>query len=175
MKVLIGDRIILRNWTKEDSKDLFEYASLPYIGPTVGWQPHKNINESEKIINQFIKDDDVYALELKSKKKVIGSVGFHNRNFDSKYDHFSKREITVVINPLYWNNGFAYEASNLLIKHAFNDLELDMVWMCYNVDNKKSKKICKKQHYSYVCTKEVIMQRVNNKKVIMKFFVLFRK
>lgn len=174
MNVLMGDRIILRNWEKKDCQDLFEYASLSNIGPTVGWQPHKNVDESKKIIEKFINDDDVYALELKSEKKVIGSVGFHNRNFDSKYDNISKREITIVINPMYWNNGYAHEASNLLIDYAFNVLGLDMVWMCCNVNNKKSQKICNKQHYIYVCTKDVILQRLDNKKVRMKYYVLFK-
>lgn len=172
---LIGGRIILRNWEKKDYNDLFEYASLSNIGPMVGWQPHKSIAESKEIIKKFITDDDVYALELAKEKKVIGSVGFHNRSFDSKYDNFNKREITIVINPKYWNNGYAYEASNLLIEYAFNHIGLDMVWMCCNVNNKKSQNICNKQHYIYVCTKNIIMERVNNKKVKMKYFVLFNK
>ena len=175
MNKLIGDRIILRNWKKKDCNDLFEYASMPNIGPTVGWQPHKNIDESIKIIEKFIADDDVYALELKEEKKVIGSVGFHNRSFDSKYNNKNKREITIVINPIYWNKGYAYEASNLLIEYAFNNLGLDMVWMCCNEKNEKSQTICQKQHYTYVSTKDVVLERVNNKKVKMKFFVLSKK
>ena len=91
MNRLIGNRIILRNWQKVDCKDLYEYASLPNIGPMVGWQPHKNIDESIKIVEKFINDDDVYALELIEEKKVIGSVGFHNRSFDSKYDKKNKK------------------------------------------------------------------------------------
>lgn len=172
MNKLTGNRIILRNWQKEDYNDLYEYASLPNIGPMVGWQPHENIDESIRIVEKFITDDDVYALELIEEKKVIGSVGFHNRSFDSKYDKKNKREITMVINPLYWNKGYAYEASNLLIDYAFNDLGLDMVWMCCNVNNKKSKKICQKQNYIYACTKDVVLERVNNQKVKMQYYVL---
>lgn len=174
MNKLTGDRIILRDWKIDDCTDLYEYASLPNVGPTVGWQPHKNIAESKDIIKKFITDNDVYAMELKKEKKVIGSVGFHNRNFDEKYESKKKREITIVINPLYWNNGYAYEASNLLIDYAINDLKLDMVWMCCNINNNKSQKICSKQKYTYVCTKDVTMQRLNNKKVKMNYYVLFK-
>lgn len=172
MNTLKGDRIVLRNWKENDYNDLFEYASLPDIGPVVGWQPHKDINESKEIIKKFINDDDVYALELIEENKIIGSVGFHNRNFDQKYDNVKKREITIVINPMYWNNGYAYEASNILIDYAFDKLGLDMVWMCCNINNNKSKKICNKQHYRYICTKNVILKRLNNKQVKMEYYIL---
>jgi hypothetical protein len=49
-----------------------------------------------------------------------------------------------------------------------------MVWMCCNVNNKKSQKICKKQNYIYACTKDVVLERVNNKKIKMKYYVLFK-
>lgn len=172
MNTLKGNRIVLRNWKENDYNDLFEYASLPDIGPMVGWQPHKDIDESKEVIRKFINDDDVYALELIEENKIIGSVGFHNRNFDQKYNSINKREITIVINPMYWNNGYAYEASNILIDYAFNKLGLDMVWMCCNINNNKSKKICNKQHYSYACTKDVILQRLNNKQVKMEYYIL---
>ena len=67
MKELEGKRIKLRNWNKSDLVDLYEYACLPDIGPKAGWTPHKNIDESSKIIDLFISNNDVYAIELKKK------------------------------------------------------------------------------------------------------------
>ena len=35
------ETIILRPWTMEDAKDLYEYARNPHVGPPAGWPPHK--------------------------------------------------------------------------------------------------------------------------------------
>lgn len=65
MKELITDRLILREWKEEDSKDLYEYAKSELVGPNAGWPPHKNEEESKEIIKMFIKNKDTYAIVLK--------------------------------------------------------------------------------------------------------------
>lgn len=36
MKELITERLILRKWKPNDSKDLYEYASSELVGPNAG-------------------------------------------------------------------------------------------------------------------------------------------
>jgi len=37
LPVINAPRLILREITLNDTKDMFEYAQLPYIGPDAGW------------------------------------------------------------------------------------------------------------------------------------------
>ena len=41
MKILMSERLILREWKETDSKDLYEYAQSEFVGPNAGWPPHK--------------------------------------------------------------------------------------------------------------------------------------
>lgn len=172
MKELIGNRLKIRKWKLKDYKDLYEYASLPNIGPRAGWNPHKNTSESKKIIQNFIEENEVYAVEIKKDCKVIGSIGFHNRIIDKKYEHFKQREIAIVLNPKYWGNGYAEEAIDLLIEYGFNILKLDFIWMCHHSDNNNSRRMIEKCKFKYLFEKYVILERVDNKKVRMLYYIL---
>ena len=99
MKILETDRLILREWKLSDKYDLYEYAKNDLVGPNAGWKPHTDLNESEKIIKSFIKNKEVYAIELKGEHKVIGSIGFHRKLPDPKLSFLKQREIGYVLNP----------------------------------------------------------------------------
>ena len=48
------DRLILRPWLDSDAEVLFRYASDPDVGPRAGWPPHKDIEESRRVIRSNI-------------------------------------------------------------------------------------------------------------------------
>lgn len=172
MTELEGKRIRLRKWRESDVYDLYEYARLENVGPNAGWMPHKNIEESQKIIKSFIDCLEVYAIELKSEKKVIGSIGFHNRILSQEYKDLKQREISVVLNPKYWGNEYSKEAINLLVNHGFDELNLDLIWICHHSDNEKSKRMIQKCNFNYIFNKNVVLERLNNKEVQMQYYVI---
>lgn len=170
MKTLETERLILRNWKLSDSKDLFEYAKSELVGPNAGWQPHKNEDESIKIIEKFINDDDVYAIELKSENKVIGSVGIHKRFPDDKLKEPNQREIGYVLSPKYWGNGYVPEAVKKVIDYCFEDMKLDIIWCGHFDFNDKSKRVIEKCGFEYKFSKEELLERLDNKKVTILFY-----
>ena len=50
MQRLETERLVLRDWSINDARDLYEYAKSPNVGPNAGWKPHDNIEESLGII-----------------------------------------------------------------------------------------------------------------------------
>ncbi len=140
MKRVITDRLILREWKESDSRDLYEYACNDLVGPNAGWPPHKSEEESKDIIKMFIKDQCVYAIELKSSGKVIGGIGMHVRTPDITLKDLNQREIGYVLNPKYWGNGYIPEAVKRLIKYGFHEKDLDLIWCGHYKENEKSKK-----------------------------------
>lgn len=174
MKQLETKRLILRNWKLTDSTDLFEYAKSELVGPNAGWKPHKDEIESKKIIEMFIKEDDVFAIELKSEKKVIGSIGVHKRTPDSALKEFNQREIGYVLNPQYWGNGFVPEAVNRVIEHCFEELDLDIIWCGHFDFNTKSKRVVEKCGFKYHLSKEETLKSLDNKKVTTLYYNIRR-
>ncbi len=71
--VLKTERLVLREWRLSDLEDFYEYCSVDGVGQMAGWLPHKNREESLRILNHFIDGKHTFALEYQG--KVIGSLG----------------------------------------------------------------------------------------------------
>lgn len=76
MHDLETERLILRAWKESDAEMLFKYASDPEVGPRAGWPPHKNVEESRKIIKTVFSMESMWAVALKETCEVIGCVGY---------------------------------------------------------------------------------------------------
>ena len=87
------ERLILRNISMSDAEDMYEYAKTPYVGPSAGWMPHNDINETLFIINMFKSQAaktglGVFAVTLKDSGKMIGTIELFNHyaNFKAEMD-----------------------------------------------------------------------------------------
>lgn len=175
MEVLETERLILRNWEVSDSQDLYEYAQSELVGPSAGWKPHINESESIEIIKMFMEANDVYAIELKLDRKIIGSIGMHKRCPDEKLSHLNQREIGYVLNPKYWGNGFIPEAVNYLINYCFEDMNLDVLWCGHFDFNSKSKRVNEKCGFKYQFSKVENLKFMDNKQVTTLYYNIFNK
>ncbi|AOR24148.1 GNAT family N-acetyltransferase [Clostridium taeniosporum] len=174
MKTLITERLILREWEKTDSKDLYEYAKNELVGPSAGWPPHKNEEESKEIIKMFIKNNDTYAIVLKSENKVIGGIGLHDRKPDNTVIELKQKEIGYVLNPKYWGKGIVPEAINRLIKYCFNELNLDLIWCGHFDFNNNSKRVIEKCGFKYKFRKNKKLKLLDDKEVTTLYYCILK-
>lgn len=172
MKKLESERLILRKWIESDSKDMYEYAKSNLVGPNAGWKPHKDEDESKKIIKIFIENNDVYAIELKSQSKVIGGIGLHKRTPDNKLKELKQREIGYVLNLEYWGNGYIPEAVNCLIKYGFEEMNLDLIWCGHYDFNERSRRVNEKCGFRYKFNRNENIKLLDNKKVNVLYYNL---
>lgn len=163
-------RLILRNWKDTDDQDLFEYAKHPDVGPNAGWPPHQSIEDSRTIMNIFKEENDVYAVELKSEKKVIGSIGLHNRTPDSKIRDIAQREIGYVLNPKYWGRGLIPEATKEVIRYGFEEENLELIWCMHFEENLNSKRVIEKCGFNFQFTKETSLSLLAGLKVMTWYY-----
>lgn len=172
MKKLESERLILRKWIESDSKDMYEYAKSNLVGPNAGWKPHKDEDESKKIIKIFIENNDVYAIELKLQSKVVGGIGLHKRTPDNKLKELKQREIGYVLNPEYWGNGYIPEAVNRLIKYGFKEMNLDLIWCGHYDFNERSRRVNEKCGFRYKFNRNENIKLLDNKKVNVLYYNL---
>ena len=150
--VLKTKRLILRPWVESDLNDFFEYASVDGVGQMAGWCPHKNIEESKVILNRFISNKRVFAIEYQG--KAIGSIGIEEYD-ENEYKEFASkrcRSIGYVLSKDYWGQGFMTEAVKEVIKYLFIDVKLDVIICGHFLTNKRSERVqekCGFKHYSY--------------------------
>ena len=151
------DRLILRPWQETDFYDFYEYAKVDGVGQRCGWLPHKDIEESRRILEMFMDEKKTFALELKENGKVIGSVGLEARDADLGIPEILKgREIGYVLNKDYWGRSLMPEAVKAVIDYCFKELDFDWLTCGHFVWNHQSRRVVEKCGFEFV--KEVVHQ-----------------
>ncbi|MCK6258969.1 GNAT family N-acetyltransferase [Fictibacillus sp. KIGAM418] len=175
MRELQTERLLLRPWKESDVKDLYDYAKSDLVGPNAGWKPHKDEEESKEIIQMFLESNDVlYAIELLSEHKVIGSIGLHDRKPDETLSHLNQKEIGYVLNPAYWGKGYVPEAVNRVLEHGFEDLYLDIVWCGHYDFNHNSKRVNEKCGFNYRFSENKILERLDGQEVVCLYYSILK-
>jgi RimJ/RimL family protein N-acetyltransferase len=146
-------RLILKELKRSDVDAIFDYAKLPNVGPSAGWEPHKSIDDTHEFVNYAIKKRDlgqpgVFSVYHKEDKKMIGTIEIHS------YKTY-KGEIGFVLHPDYWNKGYVTEAAKAVIIYGMEILELQRLEYCHFPDNLASKRVCEKLGFTF----EGIMRR----------------
>ena len=150
--VLTTERLTLRPWKESDLNDFYEYASVDGVGQMAGWIPHRNVEESRRILSSFMKQKKTFALEYKG--KVIGSLGveaYSEENYP-ELDALQGREIGYVLSRAYWGQGLMPEAVKAVIDWLFNEEELDFIIVGHFDRNTQSRRVVQKCGFRYMKT-----------------------
>lgn len=174
--VIDTPRCILRPWEETDLADFYEYASIEGVGEMAGWKHHRSMDESNDILQSFIAEKNVFALELKSNRKVIGSLGLHGSwaNGDERYKELKVKEIGYVLSKAYWGRGLMPEAVRAVIDYCFQTLGLDALTVGHFAQNLQSKRVIEKSGFTFVDQTEVQVEKLG-KTLLENRYILFRK
>ena len=145
-------RLTLRPFTESDLQDLYAYASVDGVGQMAGWLPHKDLDESRRILNMFIREKKTFALEYQG--KVIGSLGIDLYN-EKDYPEFAAlqgREIGYVLSKDYWGQGLMPEAVSAVIRYLFEVENLDFLICGHFERNARSRRVIEKCGFRYIRT-----------------------
>ncbi len=139
--------IKLRHFKETDLEDIYDYAKVEGVGEACGWTHHKSIEESQRILNYFIKDELNFAIELDN--KVIGSITLHDSWANEVYPNLNIKEIGYVLNKNYWGRGITVICVNKILEYAFIKLNLDAVTACHFNTNNQSRRVIEKTHFKF--------------------------
>lgn len=129
-KIIETERLVLRPFAKTDLDDFYEYASVAGVGEMAGWKHHADKVETLQILEKFIEHDKTFAIVLKEKNKVIGSLGVEKYGKEEALTEFSDyqgREIGYVLSKSYWGRGLMPEAVRAVIDYLFDECNLDFL------------------------------------------------
>ena len=147
--ILETQRLILRPWRETDAESLYEYARSPLLGPMAGWPTHTSVANSRQIIREILSKNETYAVTLKAEDIAIGSIGLMigaNSNLNLSHD---EAEIGYWIGVPYWGQGLIPEAVRELMRYAFNELNIPVIWCGYFDNNEKSKRVNEKCRFRF--------------------------
>lgn len=168
------DRLILRAWQQTDINDFCEYASVEGVGEMAGWKHHDSIDVSEKILQSFIVEKNVFAIIYKENNKVIGSLGLHKSwaNDESNYVDLEVKEIGYVLSKAYWGQGLMPEAVIAVIRFCFDKCKLDALTIGHFLSNNQSKRVIEKCGFKFVKQSECYSKQLQLTFDNMKYILL---
>lgn len=139
------DRIIVRRFSIEDQKDIFEIVSdKDTCYEDGGYEPFKAMDEEfNQLMEKFLMDDYRYVIEVTQEHKVIGLVHLmevDNRGVDCL-------EIGYVINKNYRRKGYAFEAVDSVINFCFEEADVEMITAGVFQGNVKSMNMLNKLNF----------------------------
>lgn len=129
------ERMIIRNYTKDDLKDLQEILGDPEVMKNC--EPTYSIEKTLDFLKEFcIGKMGAVAAVHKESSKMIGYIIF-NRIEEGLY------EIGWFFNRNFWCQGYAYESCKAVIDYAFSELNAQKIF-AETIDAKKSVGLMKK-------------------------------
>ena len=147
--VLITNRLILRHWEESDAEDLYKYASNPDVGPIAGWPAHQSVDESRDVIRNVFNGKEAYAICIKEDGKAIGAIELKLNGHTDMTDRDDECEMGYWLGKPFWGQGIMPEAVKEMLRHAFEDLGMQKVWIGYYEGNTKSKRVQEKCGFKY--------------------------
>jgi len=85
------------------------------------------------------------AITLKGQKEIIGWCGI-----DKRKEKYLNPVLYYLLKEKYWNNGYATEAANNVLKYCFNELNIEQIDAGVDKENIASKKVLEKIGMNYI-------------------------
>ncbi|MBP3417432.1 MAG: GNAT family N-acetyltransferase [Spirochaetaceae bacterium] len=144
------ERILLRNWHEKDVEELFRYASNPALGGAAGWEPHRSLEQSRQLLPTVFGNPETYAIVLKATGLPVGNIEIMGQDdFHTAPLAPNEAELSYWIGQEFWGQGLVPEATRLILRRCFEELELDGVWCCHYEGNLQSKRVQEKTGFIF--------------------------
>lgn len=138
METIFTNRLIVRQFEKNDWQDLYEYLSDKEV---VEFEPYDIFTENQSKEEAIYRSNSnsFYAVCLKENNKLIGNLFLDKGDFDTW-------ELGYVFNRKYQGQGYATESAKALLDYVFTQLGARRIIAMCNPQNEPSWKLLERLH-----------------------------
>jgi RimJ/RimL family protein N-acetyltransferase len=154
MQYLETKRLILREFKKEDIKNLHSLNSDPQVMqwltngvPTELSEVENRVNEVVLMAKRYQHKFGFWSVIEKESGEYLG--WFHLKPDRNEPDNLKKVELGFRFFRKYWGNGFATEGSKSLIQKAFREFEVEEIFATAMKKNIASRKVLEKLGFKF--------------------------
>lgn len=144
VNIIETERLILRKFQTNDLEDYWEYVQMESVGPRAGWPAYTDKEKARERLTVEANKENQFAVVLKAENKVIGSVELMN----CKQDIYSNleieegaKELGCVLSEKYWGHGYMPEAIQAVMKYAFEELGVPVIYCGHAKANTNSARL----------------------------------
>lgn len=144
-KELETERLILRKFTLDDAKDMFNnYGSDSDTSKYLVWNTHKNIEDSISYIKDVLekyKKDNFYCwgVVLKKTNALFGAISVIDLDIKNH-----TAEVGYCYGSKWWRNGYAAESFKRVIAFLFDEVGIETIYADHYLDNVASGRVMEK-------------------------------
>ncbi len=145
--ILKTERLILRNITEDDVKEIFSLYRNENVCKYYDIKPFTEINQGYEQIKKWKNlffDRKQIRLGIILKGKLIGTCGIY-----SIYWHQKRASIGFDLLPEYWGKGLMAEALAVFLNYCFRELEIHRLQALVLKENEASKKLLLELGFKY--------------------------
>jgi len=141
-KQMETERLTLRKPRRDDAPAIFSaYAQDTEITRHMTWRPHKNVEETYRVVELMLKlwdegKDYSYVITLKNSDSAIGMIAMHPEGF--------KVAIGYVLARGYWNKGYITEAALTVTNWLLKQPDIYRVFATCDIENIASARVMEK-------------------------------
>jgi RimJ/RimL family protein N-acetyltransferase len=166
-------RLLAREFTLEDFDAVHDYAKEKEVVQYQAWGPNDNddtllfLEEAMSNIYEHPRLTYEMCLVHKANKQVIGGCGLYIQD-----ENFNEAKIGYIINPKYWNQGFATEATLSLLEYAHTKLGLKVIKATCDTRNKASQRVLEKSGFQLekIIEDDYIQKGVKRDSCLYRFY-----
>lgn len=143
------ERLFLRPLALGDAPALFAARSDPQVMRYWDWPEQTSVEQVEQIIADHfceVEDGNVlwWAVALSEDGPAIGECDL------SEIDHHHGRaEVGFLFARAHWGKGYAREAMQAVIGHAFDTMKLERLWARFHAGNDASRRLLERLGFGY--------------------------
>lgn len=142
----IGNSVRLRGIEKEDyTKGMLKWANDPEFNKYLSYGLKPSSYDSMEMLydNLMNKENYIFAICSNESQQLIGIIGMHQPNWQVR-----SIEYAIHIGEKdFWNKGVSSEATDYILKYAFETLNINKVWLGVNEANQKAVKFYLKKGF----------------------------
>lgn len=146
LPLLHTERLVLRSFDVSDAVDVYAFGHSETVCRMAGFTPHKNLEDSRRMVQDFIASGAVWAIVEKRTGHVIGFASLHKD--DARYTA-NARKLGYTLAEEAWGQGYATETARELVRYAFEELNCQVLSVTHFPFNQKSKRVIKKLGFTY--------------------------
>ena len=143
MIILQTKRLCLRRLQNSDVEALIELWSDPEVTKHLGGpRDRENLKKifEEDVKNPYAEQYDLWPVEEKQSKEVVGDCGLLAKEVDGKQEI----ELIYIFKASAWGKGYATEIGQAIVKYAFEEMKIGRVIALIEPENKASERVALK-------------------------------